>query len=801
MKAAALLAAALLVAGALAVAYAHSGHDHYQYHHPGSSGVPDGTFTLGTWYGGGKYRAPTLCGNVTRERDAWRNDLLNISSLGFNSVKVWVDWASAEPSPGTYNFDALRQILSLIDESNIPLKVLIQVYADSAPEWVGSKYPDGEYVGSNDRKIHSQAAPGYCLDHPGVRELVMNFYEQVGLASAQYPSLIYGFDLWSEPHVVNWIWFWDMDATQVEFCYCEHSLARFRSWLQNAYNNDLDALNSAWYRTFSSWDEVQPPRFGTIIAYTDYIDWLFRYTTDKLAEDLAAKAQALREGFGPDRAIVLTSHSASPSIINSPLSDYGTPDDWKMNVALQNLSANDSTLTTYYGTSIYPFHAESPLGGRSEVQRSYMYSGAYSASRRTGFFTGELQAGQGATGIQVNVPVTAADHRDWLWSLIAHGAKSIFFFAYYPMNSGYEAGGYGLVNLDSTFTERAVESGKISRIVTQYQSLFAYSQPEPAQVAVLYNPLAYFSGGNTVGPGTDIYHAMLGVYTAWFNVGTTVPVEFIHATDVEGGILLRNLPKLLYLPFPIAMSRACSDAIAAYVAAGGRVVSEARLAWTDEHGNANERIPGSDLDTLFGAQEELLRPVLTAGTTGCLPSYSFTFSKSSLWPGITVQSVLFEEVLRANAAGATVLATFDSDQTPAVVEYKQGQGKTLLIGGFPGLSVQQLSDANATAFIQGLLQWANVQPLVQTVANVPQGVDIRVLITTNSNGYVVIVINRAKTACVGGLVQLGPVSVASKPSALELITNTKLTVDNKSTSVIVHLPQIDPKQAAVVWLK
>jgi len=32
----------------------------------------------------------------------------------------------------------------------------------------------------------------------------------------------------------------------------------------------------------------------------------------------------------------------------------------------------------------------------------------------------------------------------WAWSAIAKGAKGVNIYAYYPMSTGYEAGGYGL---------------------------------------------------------------------------------------------------------------------------------------------------------------------------------------------------------------------------------------------------------------------------------------------------------------------------------------------------------------------
>ena len=46
---------------------------------------------VGVWYGGGTSRAPMVSRTPAAERDAWRRDLEAIRSLGFNSIKIWVD--------------------------------------------------------------------------------------------------------------------------------------------------------------------------------------------------------------------------------------------------------------------------------------------------------------------------------------------------------------------------------------------------------------------------------------------------------------------------------------------------------------------------------------------------------------------------------------------------------------------------------------------------------------------------------------------------------------------------------------
>src|SRR6476660_2767640 len=125
-------------------------------------------FPVSVWYGGGKARAPMLERNPGSKVDAWRKDLIQVKKLGFNTVRCWIDWASGEPDEGQYRFETIDTILKLAEEQH--LKVIVQVYMDSAPAWVGRKFPDALFVSSNGMAIHPESAPGYCRDNPGVHE-------------------------------------------------------------------------------------------------------------------------------------------------------------------------------------------------------------------------------------------------------------------------------------------------------------------------------------------------------------------------------------------------------------------------------------------------------------------------------------------------------------------------------------------------------------------------------------------------------------------------------------------------------
>ncbi len=114
---------------------------------------------------------------------------------------------------------------------------------------------------------------------------------------------------------------------------------------------------------------------------------------------------------------IASSHSDVPAVLLSPLSGYGNPDDWKM-----------VEVVDHYGTSIYPKHASSKEPW-SPIKLCIGLDGIRSAARENGWWIGELQAGQGATGVQVANPVTGDDLRLWGWAVMSRGVCSISYYA------------------------------------------------------------------------------------------------------------------------------------------------------------------------------------------------------------------------------------------------------------------------------------------------------------------------------------------------------------------------------------
>lgn len=644
-----------------------------------AAGGADGALPVSVWYGGGKARAPMLEPDPRAKKEQWRADIRTIKGLGFRAFRCWVDWASAEPEPGRYDFSTLDVLLELAQEEG--MRVFVQVYMDSAPEWVGRKYPDSLFVSSGGQAVPPESSPGYCRDHPGVRAADNAFYRALARHASRSKALL-GWDLWSEPHVINWA-----NPTYIpnpEFCFCVNTKRRFRQWLQSRYGS-VDALNQAWYRRYSSWEEVEPNRLSTILSYTDYIDWKM-FIAAKLGEDLRERYEAVKAG-APEA--VATSHAAGVGLFASPHWWEGQSDDWTM-----------ARQVDYYGTSFYPKHSafvdRDPVwrGALLDFTRSFGF-----AEGRRGFVIGELQAGFGTIAVNVSPEVTADDLRIWAWSALARGAKGIHFYAFYPMSTGYEAGGFGMIHLDGTLTERAREAGRFAQIVARHEQLLLEARPPRAEVAVVYNPLAHFVGGRQRqtaygGPQGEVAgierDSLLGIYKAFWP--ENVPVDFVHAGALSAETLAQY--RLVYLPYPPMLPSYLGQVLREYVLSGGRLVAEARAGWNSETGRASEIIPGMGLHEVFGAREAAVETA-PGGKTVLL--FEGGFRVPARW---------FREVLEP--LGGRVTARFE-DGAAAAVESAFGRGKALLVGSYPSAAYHSIPGEDARRWFVSLLEWAGVR--------------------------------------------------------------------------------------------
>lgn len=699
-----------------------------------ASQAPRPFIPIAAWYTAGPSRA-TMVEPLGPEGDRIvRQDLTYLQESGLNAVRAWIDWASGEPEPGVYDLTALDRILRHAGE--LGLRVLLQLYLDSAPDWILQEYPDSRYVSQGGQAIDSQGSPGFCYDHPGVRQAAERFMQAVAARVKDHPAFL-AYDVWSEPHIVQWAYF-DYLPQPALFCFCHHSKQRFRRWLKARYK-ELSAVNRAWYRGFSSWEAIDPPRFISLMTYTDFADWQ-RFIISKITEDLAWRARTIK---AVDPVHPVTSHSAVPGVMVTPLVEQGEPDDWDVASAVD-----------IWGTSFYPKHVGARETADPAVRGAYLDS-TRSACASIGrpFWLGELQGGHGYVGTFAE-PVTDADIRAWTWGPISHGAKGLNFYAWRPMSRGYESAGFGLTHPDGSPTERSKAAGEVARLVDRHGELFAAAQVPQADAAIVWNNDANILWGCLRETSPYIpSRSLLGAYRALFE--RHYPVDFIHPDQIAGmadgrspsgfspparmapavahpGAHLGLAPgpepvdprryKVLYMPFSILVRRDVARGLARFVESGGTVVAEARTGWNDETGVVDTSVPGSGLRELFGAQEHW-----TAGRRDPkepVPIHLTVAPRVCAFEGGRISGSFYRQALQT--LGAEVIGRFE-DGEPAVTVRESGAGRAVLVGSWVSLAYHVQRDPATGAFLAGFAEAAGARRPVLVEGAEPGQVEARLM--------------------------------------------------------------------------
>jgi beta-galactosidase len=288
-----------------------------------------------------------------------------------------------------------------------------------------------------------------------------------------------------------------------------------------------------------------------------------------------------------------------------------------------------------------------------------------SAGGNRGFYIGELQAGFGVRGDVVSQEISPLDLVRYMWTAVSRGVRGINIYAYYPMNAGYESGGYGLVDLDGTLTERSKAAGEAARQIDANADLLVRAHPKSAEVAIVVNQLT-----NLIGGAGHLYNrgavsrSLSGYYRMFAE--RNIAVDFVNAVELTVAQL--KAYRLVVVPYPILMLANEAGALEQYVREGGHLFTEARAGWVDERGYAQEVIPGFGWERMLGVREKATTP---------RPDLQVR------WGDRQMAGAIFEERFTVLDPGAKSLAFFE-DGSPAVFERKHGKGSAMIAGTFFG---------------------------------------------------------------------------------------------------------------------
>jgi hypothetical protein len=574
-----------------------------------------------------------------------------------------------------------------------------------------------------------------------VRKAVLDYFREVAKHTAASPAF-YAYDLWSEPAVMNWAEPGYM--TNPQFCYCPYTQARFREWLKAKYGT-LGALNKAWYRTFESWDDVQPPRFGTILTYTDFMDWR-TFIADKIAQDLHMRSLAVKE---VDSIHPTTSHAPNPSPVFRTMADpLDAADDYLLKDSVD-----------FFGTSFYP-KLTSPERDMNLQRRALLMDMTKAITGDRGFYVGELQAGYGVHGIISGNPITPSDLEEYMWGMVSRGAKAINIYAFYPMSTGYESLGYGLINLDGTLTERAKHAGEMARKIAANQDILLAAKPAQPEVAVVFNPLVPLLGGEQAyGDRHQMHRSAAGYHRMFFE--RNIAVDFPSARELDPQKL--RAYKLVIVPYPLLLTEQMAKVLEQYVIDGGHLFVEARPGWVDEQGHAQPILPGFGWEKMAGVRESQM-----------LPGKTFNVQ----WGDSKFAGMSFEEQFTVLDPQAKAVAKFE-DGSPAAYEHKYGKGSFIILGTFAG-EPNAIKPVENNPLADLLVDWAGVSRPQMKASSF---VELRTMVAPS--GELVMFFNHGKSAA-----NVDFATDLPKPAAKisEVLTGATAATGGKSLKISTEVP-------------
>ncbi|MGE5679531.1 MAG: beta-galactosidase, partial [Bacillota bacterium] len=499
-------------------------------------------------FGSQYYRAPSPL------RDEWESDLKNMSDLGFNTVKFWVQWRWNNPAEGKFYFDDIDQLMDIAEKYK--LRVMLNTIFDVAPAWIYQKYPDASMVTLIGRQIGPQTQPhrqigglGYCFNHDGVIGHFFNFLTETIKRYKDHPAL----EIWnvgSEPELTSSMAEIRLYADNHEkmgdmLCYCDNCKRKFKVWLNYKYKS-IEKLNESWNRNYQSFDEIEIPK--TRNTFNDIIDWRM-FFVHILGENVKKRfevAQKEDKGKHP-----LMCHHVF--IQGFPITS----------------TANDPWNVGKYGD----------LHGFTQMDDAMMIDVLRSCAKGKPVISAEMLMLMGYT---LDIPrfIDENDIKRLIFRGVAGNLKGFIFWQYRPEILGREAPTWGLTTLDGKETPWLKAFSNIGRVLQKNAEFLWNAEPVKAEAALLYNPENQIFAWASTGNEKNATNSLLGVHKALYE--HNINVDFIHPDEIKIEIL-KNY-KVLYIPFPYVLDETICSKIKQWVNDGGVLIGECYFAgWNIEH--------------------------------------------------------------------------------------------------------------------------------------------------------------------------------------------------------------------------
>lgn len=590
----------------------------------------------------------------------WDIDFPKIKEAGLDALRIHAFWAAIEPTEGKYDFSVYDRLVKKAGEYG--LSVLFTLYLVSAPEWVFEKHGDSRFVSArgsvwNSNQFPDNAHggwPGLCFDSDSYRMSVKRFVQEFALHFKGWKEVL-AIDVWHEPDEEPAQQYGQSDWRELLYCYCDHSVQKFRLWLKEKYKS-LAQLNQVWTRHYENWNQVQPPReYGT---FTEWLDWK-HFRMERITNQVQWVADLIKE-CDPKR---VTSVHCGIYEIRHPFCSSNNHFDL-------------ADATDYFACSLYDTRNPELSGFVCDLMRS--------ASHNEPYWIGETETGSGPMFVFLGEapedyfafsrPADPKEIQRLSWSVLARGAKGILYWGWRPDISTMETVSLGVMERDGTPTDRYDMLKGFTANVKKIGADLAACRSPKSSVAVLYNldgiiQEGFVSLARSKSPIVSIKNqyykdtlSLLGCYKLCMKLG--IQVDFISEKEVLSGKLKEY--ETLMMPYSISLPLELADRIEQFIADGGNALSDGMCGFFTDGGWGSEVCPPHGLHRAFGVKVRSNYDLIE------LCDIQMNGSRFHNVGRFVKERLIVDEA-------ATVAGVFDNGE-PAVVANRYGRGRTVYVG-------------------------------------------------------------------------------------------------------------------------
>lgn len=179
--------------------------------------------------------------------DILEEDVRLMKKAGINSASLGIfSWSVYEPSEGEFHFDWMEAIIQRLYENGI--YTVLSTPSGARPAWLDETYPEALRVSRTGLRARHGGRHNHCMTSPLYREKVSILDRKLAERFGSHPGVILY-------HISN------------EFsgeCFCPLCIRKFRAYLADQYDHDIDKLNAAWWtrfwsHTYNNFDQIEPP--------------------------------------------------------------------------------------------------------------------------------------------------------------------------------------------------------------------------------------------------------------------------------------------------------------------------------------------------------------------------------------------------------------------------------------------------------------------------------------------------------------------------------------------------------------